>query len=760
MPSLDTRKLVPGLPEAINVKRVPSRNYDTLGALLAPGQGAKARALGVSLRLSKKGSVESIALATETLIVQLTVESSNNNGQSSGSSGSSLSGVLNHPRLVLVGVGMAPILLLLHRQLNLRARGIDLPIMFEELAERGFPSPGDIACEKLHFGARKFAINALWYRHNNDELCLRAWLCACMVAQDMHDIEHVARVSTYGLRPSHLTCLSLHAMNLELLEAMKPTQMDNDVEGWEMGKDGRLILHNARFKTKVRHCKQTYVKINGGEVNTQTYSARGKKTTLTFNGKLSTDIRSVRVVGREDATSAENARDMFIVRLLQSAATLDRSPFVCLLWFPRNSISRSVQTPQYYFETLNPSQIRVANAMVSGPPGSGKTSTIAAGLKHFQECKQTVWVVAQSNVGVKNIARSIIKRGIDFKLIVSMDFHFEWHEHLYKGAVESTLIRSDELNGMGFDVNRRIGNTHIILCTLSMLSNPCLASNGVFRYRPVEILAVDEASQIDTLEFMHLFDKFDKLRKVCMFGDPQQLPPYGKEQAPKMKTIFDFSHLKSASFFLDTQYRMPIELGRFISDAMYQSKLKSVHNVTGTACIMAIDVRKGAEQSAGSSWKNTEEANTVVNLVRNYYKNLHEQFCVITPYDAQRGLITQLLKAANLPFDIVYNVDSFQGHEAPYVIVSSVRTTKPGFLSFNNRMNVMLSRCQRGMVLVTQRAFVQGGGKNTLLGKLVRHWEAAAGADAVWADAMAVADRRANLPGAPGRLVPRPGGTR
>ncbi|OJT07637.1 ATP-dependent helicase upf1 [Trametes pubescens] len=759
MPSLDTRKLVPGLPEVINVKRVPSRRYDTLEALLAPGQGAKARALGASLRLSKKGSVESIALATETLVVQLTVEG--NNTQSSGSSGSSLSGVLNHPRLILVGVGMAHILLLLHRQLNLRGRGIDLPIMFEGIAERGFPSPGDIACDKLHSNARKYAINALWYRHTNDELCLRAWLCACMVAEDLHDIDKVARVSTYGLRPSHLTCLSLHAMNVELLEAMKPTQMDNDFEGWEMGKVGKLVLHNARFKTKVRHNKQTFVTINGGEVQAYTDRVRGKKTTLTYKGKLPTDIRSVRVVGREDATSAENARDMFIVRLLQGAAALDHSPFVCLLWFPRSSIPRSVHTPQYDFETLNPSQIRVANAMVSGgnlidriqgPPGSGKTSTIAAGLKHFQECQQTVWVVAQSNVGVKNIARSIIKREIDFKLIVSMEFHFEWHEHLYKGAVEDTLIRSDELNGLGFDANRRIGKTHIMLSTLSMLSNPMLAQNGVFNYRPVEILIVDEASQIDTLEFMHLFDKFDKLRKVCMFGDPQQLPPYGKEQAPKMKTIFDFSHLKSASFFLDTQYRMPIELGRFISDAMYQSKLKSVHNVTGTACIMAIDVRKGAEQSAGSSWKNTEEAHTVVNLVRNYYKNLKGDFCIITPYDAQRGLITQLLKAANLPFDIVYN--------APYVIVSAVRTTKPGFLSFNNRMNVMLSRCQRGMVLVTQRAFVEGGGKGTLLGRLVRHWEAAAGVDAVWADAMRVADGQANLPGAPGKLAMRLAGVR
>lgn len=61
------------------------------------------------------------------------------------------------------------------------------------------------------------------------------------------------------------------------------------------------------------------------------------------------------------------------------------------------------------------------------------------------------------------------------------------------------------------------------------------------------------------------------------------------------------------------------------------------------------------------------------------------------------------------------------------------------------------------MVLVTQRAFVEGGGKGTLLGRLVQRWEAVAGVDAVWADAMEVADRTANLPGAPGRLASRLG---
>ena len=60
----------------------------------------------------------------------------------------------------------------------------------------------------------------------------------------------------------------------------------------------------------------------------------------------------------------------------------------------------------------------------SGPPGTGKTTTIAAAL---EEC-QSAWVIAQSNVAVKNIARALAKDkyNINFKVIVSKEFYVEW----------------------------------------------------------------------------------------------------------------------------------------------------------------------------------------------------------------------------------------------------------------------------------------------------------------------------------------------
>jgi len=101
--------------------------------------------------------------------------------------------------------------------------------------------------------------------------------------------------------------------------------------------------------------------------------------------------------------------------------------------------------------------------------------------------------------------------------------------------IQDKVIRSDDLR----DVSKTFRGITVVLCTLSMLSNPKLADCGLFGVLPVNSLVIDEASQIDVFEFMvslglalwaisdtlsqHLFHKFSKeLTKVCFFGDPKQ----------------------------------------------------------------------------------------------------------------------------------------------------------------------------------------------------------------------------------------------
>ncbi|EGN94828.1 hypothetical protein SERLA73DRAFT_187894, partial [Serpula lacrymans var. lacrymans S7.3] len=108
-----------------------------------------------------------------------------------------------------------------------------------------------------------------------------------------------------------------------------------------------------------------------------------------------------------------------------------------------------------------------------GPPGTGKTTTISTAVKIRAERGEMIWIVAQSNIAVKNLAESLCKHDVDFRLVVSKEFYVEWHEHIYE-KIERKLIRSDELRSDLLELQWILGDTTILLCTLSMLSNPVL----------------------------------------------------------------------------------------------------------------------------------------------------------------------------------------------------------------------------------------------------------------------------------------------
>ena len=67
------------------------------------------------------------------------------------------------------------------------------------------------------------------------------------------------------------------------------------------------------------------------------------------------------------------------------------------------------------------------------------------------------------------------------------------------------------------------------------------------------------------------------------------------------------------------------------------------------------------------------------------------------------------------------------GNERDYIIVSLVRTRGLGFLDDHRRTNVMLTRCKRGMYIVTEWNFVYGNAANTLVGRMASTW-----GDEVW----------------------------
>ncbi len=95
------------------------------------------------------------------------------------------------------------------------------------------------------------------------------------------------------------------------------------------------------------------------------------------------------------------------------------------------------------------------------------------------------------------------------------------HEHLYQ-KIKDNIITSDLFSMPGL-VQKTLQGTHIILCTLSMISNPKLQRAGITQMVPVVNVIIDEASQIEVGQYIPLFKTFGKsLRKMCLVGDDKQ----------------------------------------------------------------------------------------------------------------------------------------------------------------------------------------------------------------------------------------------
>ncbi|KZS94268.1 hypothetical protein SISNIDRAFT_427499, partial [Sistotremastrum niveocremeum HHB9708] len=257
-----------------------------------------------------------------------------------------------------------------------------------------------------------------------------------------------------------------------------------------------------------------------------------------------------------------------------------------------------------------------------------------------------------------------------------------------------------------------------------MLSNKALKEAGFVSRVPVESLVVDEASQIDMGDFLPIIKLYSfRLKRVCFIGDDKQLAPFGSDDIEDLQSVFELKHLRDRALLLDTQYRLPVAIGNFLSENVYGGLLRSVHELHGKNVCKFVNVETGKEQRGGTSTQNLDEAKVAILVAVNLFRS-RQKFKIITPYDAQRSLIEEALKSLRMPStDIVFNVDSFQGNEEDYIILSLVRTEKLGFLANPRRSNVMLSRCRKGMVICTNKDFIESVARETLVGRLAEEWK-------------------------------------
>ena len=70
-----------------------------------------------------------------------------------------------------------------------------------------------------------------------------------------------------------------------------------------------------------------------------------------------------------------------------------------------------------------------------------------------------------------------------------------------------------------------------------------------------------------------------------------------------------------------------------------------------------------------------------------------------------------------------------KGNEDDYIIISIVRSLQIGFLKNLRRTNVMLTRCKKGMFIISSQRFLGGPGASSLVGQMAESAEATAWLD-------------------------------
>jgi len=268
-------------------------------------------------------------------------------------------------------------------------------------------------------------------------------------------------------------------------------------------------------------------------------------------------------IGRDGPTQAQAQRAMTLLHALQGIQPVFDNPWLQAIWktsdtiiWPESFSATSpdeAQIPIYpdLEYPINDSQKTAVNGMLSsspdsrvlliqGPPGTGKTTVIATYvLSAIAAGQKGIWLMAQSNVAVKNIAEKLKNIGFEnWKLIVAPEFQVDWygiiifvaihmltpsvrHEHLYK-MISRNVIKSDDLQSPR-SVHRLLGDAQVILCTLSTVSSLRLRDKGVTKCVPVTSLIIDEASQIDIGDYVPALNLFkSSIRKLCFIGDDKQ----------------------------------------------------------------------------------------------------------------------------------------------------------------------------------------------------------------------------------------------